>query len=138
MNRRIPSLRRHKPSSRAVVTLNGVDHYLGPWPAGRKRPSVEVQAQYERVIAEWLSSGRQTVAPPGSGGALPATFPEHGPPSTGTTRTVAELLAAYWDHAERYYRRPDGGRLRNWTACGLPSFHFGGCTTTCPSPTFPR
>ena len=35
---RTPSLRRHKPSGLAVVTLNGKDHYLGPWPADRARP----------------------------------------------------------------------------------------------------
>jgi hypothetical protein len=27
----IPSYRRHRASGQAVVTLNGVDHYLGPW-----------------------------------------------------------------------------------------------------------
>jgi hypothetical protein len=72
MNRRIPSLRRHKPSSRAVVTLNGTDHYLlngtdhylGPWPVGRKTPPLEAQAAYERLIAEWLSSGRQVTPVP--------------------------------------------------------------------------
>ena len=36
---RTPSLRRHKPSAQAVVTLDGKDHYLGPWPAAcRKAP----------------------------------------------------------------------------------------------------
>ena len=38
---RTPSYRLHKPSGQAVVTLDGRDHYLGPWPAGRKKPPPE-------------------------------------------------------------------------------------------------
>ena len=49
---RIPSYRRHKPSGRAVVTLNGRDRYLGPW------NSATSKAEYERLIGEWLSNGR--------------------------------------------------------------------------------
>jgi hypothetical protein len=40
---RAPSLRRHKPSSLDVVTLDGKDTYLGHWPEGRKNPPADVQ-----------------------------------------------------------------------------------------------
>jgi hypothetical protein len=49
---RTPSLRQHKPSGLAVVTLNGKDHYLGPWPAGQRKPPREAQDTYDRLIAE--------------------------------------------------------------------------------------
>jgi hypothetical protein len=108
MNCRIPALRRHKPSSRAVVTLNGTDHYVGPWPAGRKRPAPEVQAAYERLIAEWLSSGRQSTSSAVRHGVThSAILPSIAVPAEAI-RTVAEVLVAYWDYAERYYRKPDG------------------------------
>jgi hypothetical protein len=35
----VPSLRRHKPSGRAIVTLSGKDRYLGPWPNGQQSAS---------------------------------------------------------------------------------------------------
>lgn len=58
--RKVPSLRRHKPSSQAVVTLSGHDFYLGLWPANRKSAPPDCQAKYERLIAEWLTAGRPT------------------------------------------------------------------------------
>ena len=50
-----PSVRHHKPIGRAVVTLNGRDHYLGPW------NSPEARVEYDRIVAEWLASGRGQV-----------------------------------------------------------------------------
>jgi integrase len=49
----VPSYRRHKASGQAVVTLNGVDHYLGAW------NSPESRAEYDRVVNEWLVRGRR-------------------------------------------------------------------------------
>jgi integrase len=49
----IPSYRRHRASGRAVVTLNGVDHYLGQW------GSPQSKAEYDRVTSEWLVRGRR-------------------------------------------------------------------------------
>jgi integrase len=65
MSRGIPSYRRHKASGQAVVTLNGVDHYLGRYnSAGSK-------VEYDRVINEWLASGRHLPAgPSGTGGPV--------------------------------------------------------------------
>jgi integrase len=51
--RTIPSYRRHKASGQAVVTLNGVDIYLGPWNTSQSR------AEYDRVVNEWLALGRR-------------------------------------------------------------------------------
>ena len=76
----VPSYRRHKPSGQAVVTLSGRDVYLGKWNTKASR------AEYDRLIAEWLASGR--CLPEAQGGA-----------------TVAELALAYWRYAQGYYRK---------------------------------
>ncbi len=49
----IATYRRHRASGQAVVTLNGVDHYLGRY------GTPESKAQYDRVIKEWLVRGRR-------------------------------------------------------------------------------
>jgi integrase len=88
---RTPSYRLHKPTNQAVVTLNGRDHYLGVYGSEKSR------AEYDRLIAEWLSNGRQ--------------FAEGGPDGL----TVNEVLMAFLRHAEGYYRK-DGkptGELDN-------------------------
>ena len=76
----LPSYRHHRPSRQAVVTLNGKDFYLGPW------KSPESRAEYDRLIAEWISNGRQ----------LPHTV------HCGDL-SVAELLVAYLNFAREYY-----------------------------------
>jgi integrase len=65
MSRGIPSYRKHKASGQAVVTLNGVDHYLGRY------NSVESKAEYDRIIGEWIALGRHLPAGPrGTGGPV--------------------------------------------------------------------
>jgi integrase len=79
---RVPSLRLHKPSGQAVVTISGRDHYCGPWGCRT------AQAEYQRLVGEWLASG--------------------GAPSV-TARdaiTVAELVLAYRRFAKGYYAPP--------------------------------
>lgn len=76
-----PAYRHHKQSGNAVVTLDGRDHYLGPW------KSKESREKYDRLISEWLANGRR----------LPADG-----------MAVVELAAAYWRHVKEYYRKPDG------------------------------
>jgi integrase len=88
---RTPSLRRHKPSAQAVVTLNGKDHYLGPWPATLRKPPPCAREAYDRLIAEWLANGRRLADPAADAAAL----------------TVNELILAFWRHAEQHYRRGD-------------------------------
>ncbi len=81
-----PNYRHHKPSGQAVVTVGGQDVYLGLYgtPASR--------AEYDRVVGEWLATGRQGRASAG--------------------RTIAEVVDAFWAHAKSYYLEPDGGTGR--------------------------
>ena len=51
--RGIPSYRHHRASGQAVVTLNGIDHYLGTW------NSPESKIKYDRLINEWLARGHR-------------------------------------------------------------------------------
>lgn len=78
---RIPSYRLHRPSGRAVVTLNNQDFYLGP------HGSEESQKEYQRLIEEWLANHRQLT------------------PERLKTRDLAinELVVAYWEFAQVYY-----------------------------------
>jgi integrase len=82
-----PKYRHHKPSSQAVVTLAGVDHYLGLW---RSKAS---KLEYDRLIGEWLANGRRL-------------------PTAQSDLTVSELVNLYRKFAEAYYvkdGRPTGG-----------------------------
>src|SRR5690242_11069421 len=79
---RTPSYRLHKPTRQAVVTLNGRDFYLG------RHGSPESRAEYDRLIAEWLSHGR----------CLPVS-----PSGAGADLTVNEVLASYLRWAGTYY-----------------------------------
>lgn len=79
-----PKYRKHAASGQAIVTLNGHDLYLGPY--GSRASKTE----YDRLIAEWLSSGRQ-YRPPGCGEV-----------------TVVVLMSRYVDYAEAYYKGADG------------------------------
>lgn len=81
---RTPSYRLHKPTGQAVVTLNGRDFYLGRY------GSPESRAEYDRIIAEWLSLGRRLPGPHAGG---PADL------------TVNEMLVAYLRHADAYYTK---------------------------------
>jgi integrase len=79
---RIPSLRRHKPSDRAVVTIDGHDLYCGPW------KSPEAKAEYDRIVSEWLANGRSLRR---SGNSC-------------SDMTVTELIARYWRFAREHYQ----------------------------------
>jgi integrase len=83
--RRVPSYRLHKASGQAVVTLSGVDHYLG------KHGTPASEERYNRLLAEWLAANRTLPAP-----QEPGVF------------SVADLVLAYWSHAKVYYADLDG------------------------------
>jgi hypothetical protein len=51
-NPKIPSYRHQKSRDTAVVNINGRDIYLG------KYKSPESRAKYDKLIQEWLASGR--------------------------------------------------------------------------------
>ncbi len=76
----VPKYRRHRASGQAIVTLAGRDHYLGKFGSKASR------MLYDRLIAEYLSSGRRA-----SGLEQEAGI------------TVVEVLAAFWKHAKVYY-----------------------------------
>jgi integrase len=82
---RVPKLRLHKPSGRAVVRLNGRDYYLGRF------GSPESQAEYDRLIGEWILAGRQT--------------PAKKPGQPAEQMTIGELMVAYLLFADGYYRK---------------------------------
>jgi integrase len=86
--RKIAAYRLHKPTGQAVVRLDGRDRYLG------KHDTPESREKYRRVVAEWLATGLASPAP--------MTHP------TVPAITVAELILAYWRHAEGHYRAQDG------------------------------
>ena len=82
LTRTTPKYRRHKASGQAVVTIEGRDHYLGPW---RTKAST---VEYDRLIGEWLARGRPDTAQ----GAIDEI-------------TIKELIAAYWTFAKTHYRK---------------------------------
>jgi hypothetical protein len=87
----VPSYRKHKATGQAVVTLNGKDHYLGRY------GSAASKAEYDKLIAEGLASGR----------SLP----------NGSRQTVSEVMLAYLRFAADYYRARRKLRRSSWR-CG--------------------
>ncbi len=95
----LPKYRHFRPKNLAVVRIDGRDVYLG------KYDSPESREKYRRVLAEWLA---------GSGPPLPKA--PSTPPDESPAPSVAEMVLAYWGHAQIHYRRPDGspaGELDN-------------------------
>ena len=92
---RPPSYRRHKPTDKAVVTIEGRDIYLGPY------GTVESRSEYERLLGEWLTARRNT----------PQSI-------SGSDLTVNELFIAYHEHAARYYLK-DGKQTSEVRNIGL-------------------
>ncbi len=111
--KKTPAYRHHKSDGRAVVTINGQDIYLGRY------NSPESRAEYDRLIAVWLTSGR----------CLPATTSE-----ASYALTVNELILSFWLHAEGYYRRADGSpaaELDNLRLALIPLRQLYGTISAC-------
>ncbi len=68
-----------------MVTFNGKDSYLG------KFNSSESQAEYDRLLAEWLANGRMVPSEPKK-----------------SNLTITELIAEFMKHAKNHYRHGDG------------------------------
>ena len=75
----IPKYRKHRATGQAVVTIGGIDHYLGPH--GTKASLIE----YDRLIAEWMANGRQANITADDG------------------LTIAELIKRYRVHVRQHY-----------------------------------
>jgi len=75
----VPTYCKHKASGQAVVTIDGIDHYLGPH--GTKASKVE----YDRLITEWMANGRHLAVGPNS------------------NLSVAELMQRYRQHVQQHY-----------------------------------
>lgn len=77
----------HRASGQAVVRIGGRDHYLG------RHGTPESRARYDQLILEWHTGDVGRFA-----------------------MTIDSLCLAYVEHADEYYRRPDGtptGAARN-------------------------
>ncbi len=85
LTKKLPSYRLHKVSGHAVVTLAGKDHYLGT------HGSPESIDAYKRLISEWTTAGPAVAAASNAATKSGADF------------RICELLAAYYEHADRYY-----------------------------------
>lgn len=110
----MPYLRRHGGKKLGVVTLSGVDHYLGPWPDGMADAPPAVRAAYDREIAAWLSRGR-TPDPK----RVKAKAPPPDAKEEAAGLTVAELVERWLAWAKVHYRDGAGERtseLGNYTA----------------------
>jgi hypothetical protein len=79
----IPKLRHHKPTGQAYVVLNNQTIWLG------KYDNENIQQDYNKTIAEWLSNGKQLAV-------------------EGTGISINEIISRFWIYAEGYYRNPDG------------------------------
>jgi integrase len=87
----LPKYRKHKASGQAVVTIRGQDFYLGPWNTKASH------TEYDRIIAEYLTAGRQ----------LPVKGAE------AADLTIVEILARYKRFAKAYYRK-NGKSTGEW------------------------
>lgn len=87
--RKTPSYRLHKASGRAVVTIAGRDFYLGAF------ESPESHRRYHQLLAD-AEAGRLPEQ-----GTKPAI-------SSACKLSVADVVAAFWRHAETWYRKPTG------------------------------
>lgn len=82
-----PSYCLHKGSGKAYTTLDGRQIQLGDHRSPASREA------YDRLIAEWLFNGRRLPQP----AAGPVEVPK-----------VTAIIDAFWEHAQDYYRHPDG------------------------------
>jgi hypothetical protein len=80
----VPSYRHRKSRDLAIVTINGKDIYLG------KFNSPESKRKYDKLIQEWLASGRVMTSDT---------------PAAEDTFSIAELIVAYLKHATVFYRK---------------------------------
>ena len=89
MQRKTPTLRRHRRSGHGYARLDGRQVWFGPY------DDPETHRRFARTLAEWRANG----------GRLPCD-------AACQDLRVADIVAAYLEHAEGYYRRADGSPTR--------------------------
>lgn len=110
----IPSLLHHRSKAKGYFKdEQGKPIYIpGHWPADQIDPPPSVRREFDRLLAEYLQRGRRAEPP-----ADPSSLEEQGQGSSSSAGlSIAELISLYWDHAQRYYRSPEGeptGELEN-------------------------
>ena len=77
---KLPKYSLHKATGQARATIQGKDHYLGPYGSKARK------YKYDRRIAYWLAAGRFVQRPPAD-----------------SESTIAELFVAYRQFFERHY-----------------------------------
>lgn len=82
---KLPSYRLHKPSGRAIVTLDSRDHYLG------EHGSLESFEKYKKLLAEWIAKRDEPL------GLLSLDDP------VPEDLRLDELLLSYLEFAKGYY-----------------------------------
>lgn len=88
---RTPKLCRHKGTAQAYVTLDGREHYLGPWPAGQRKAPPAARAAYDELVARWLTNGRRL------------------PDDPAEPVSVNEVILSFVQYADTHYHRSDSG-----------------------------
>ncbi len=89
----VPKLCKRKKSGRAYVTIDGYEHYLG---AAFGTP--EAQAEYDRLIGEYLTSGCDAAAV-----------------NPGQRVNIERVIKAFWIFAKDYYVK-NGTPTSEWHA----------------------
>ena len=102
----LPRYRKHRASGQAVVSIAGRDHYLGPHNSKASR------LQYDRLISEWLLSGRSSA---------------FGSPASQLT--VADVLLQFLDYAAGYYGTADRSEYHHFVRIIKPTRELYGSTT---------
>ena len=114
LNDRFHKYRIHRPSGQAIVTLGGKDFYLGP------HGTEASVLQYDRLIANWLSHGRQTPQPVDPQPVI----------------SVNQVILSFWEHVRNYYRKPAtpaiGPAVHKTSAASSPL--AGSCSSSFKSP----
>jgi len=83
---RVPSYCLHKASGRAVVRINGRDHYLGSFGSDKSH------AEYERLIAEWRAYRQHSITKAAAASSL-----------VDPSLTISEAILRYQQFARGYY-----------------------------------
>ena len=99
--RRVPSYCLHKRSGRAVVRLNGKDHYLGEY------GSTESHDNYQRLITQYLATTKQTTAKRAERSRL-----------LNPAANISEVMLEYREFAKGYYVK-DGEPTKEYTEMGI-------------------